>query len=80
MLADDEDEDSGCGGVRLQVGAAFLHAPKEDAEARVEELTGEAQGKLGELEGELGAVAGRLAELKATLYGRLGSGNINLEE
>ena len=80
MLADDDDEASGCAGVRLRVGAAFLHAPKDEAEARVEELAEEAKARLGGLEGELGGVRARLGELKAALYGRLGAGNINLEE
>ncbi|KAI8473035.1 MAG: hypothetical protein J3K34DRAFT_519222 [Monoraphidium minutum] len=77
MLADEEEGD---GGVRMLVGSAFLAAPKDDAEARVEELTQEAQARLAGHEEELGGVMARLAELKATLYGRLGSGNINLEE
>lgn len=62
------------------MGGAFFHTPKDDAEARVEALTEEAQARLGELQEELGGVGARLGELKATLYARLGSGNINLEE
>lgn len=80
MLADDEDEDSGCAGVRVRVGAAFLHTAKEEAEARVEELTGIAKERLAGLEGEADGVGARLSELKAALYARLGTGNINLEE
>lgn len=77
MLADDDEED---GGVRLRTGAAFLVAPKDDAEARVEALAEAARARLAALEEEAVGVAARLAELKATLYARLGHGNINLEE
>lgn len=78
MLADDDDGEDG--GVRMLVGAAFLHTPKDDAESKVEALTGEAQTLLAALHEELGGVTSRLADLKVALYARLGSGNINLEE
>ncbi len=77
MLADDDDEEPG---VRMQVGAAFFHTPKDDAEAAVEAATDEARSRLAGYEKEVAGVGARLGELKATLYARLGSGNINLEE
>ena len=81
VIADEEDDGgSGGGGVRLRVGTAFLHVPKEEAEERVEALSGEAKERLGHLQEEAGGVETKLAELKATLYARLGKGNINLEE
>jgi len=80
MLADDEEEEGGEPGVRMHVGAAFLHTAKDDAEARVEALTEAAQALLVKYNGELAGLQGQLAELKVVLYSRLGSGNINLEE
>lgn len=81
MLADDEDDGGdGPGGVRMLVGASFLHTPKEDAEAKVDQLTEEAKEKLAALGEEMSSLQARMAELKVVLYGRLGAGNINLEE
>lgn len=78
VLADDGDGDDGC--VRMLVGAAFLHTPKDAAEAEVERLTEEGREALAKLREEQSSVCARLAELKVVLYGRLGSSNINLEE
>ncbi|GBF97669.1 prefoldin subunit 4-like [Raphidocelis subcapitata] len=78
VLADDGDGDDGC--VRMLVGAAFLHTPKDDAEAEVERAAEEERARLAKLEEEQSGIEARLAELKVILYGRLGSGNINLEE
>ena len=74
-LADEDD----CGPtVRFVVGECFYHCPTEEAEARAEAALAAARADAAAAKAKCDEVAGRVAELKATLYARLGD-SINLE-
>ncbi|KAL6565670.1 Prefoldin subunit 4 [Orobanche hederae] len=65
--------------VRFQIGEVFAHVPRDDVEARIEEMK-EATGKnLEKLEEEKESIVAQMAELKKILYGKF-KDSINLED
>ncbi|KAL6560461.1 Prefoldin subunit 4 [Orobanche gracilis] len=65
--------------VRFQIGEVFAHVPRDDVEARIEDMK-EATGKnLEKLEEEKESVVAQMAELKKILYGKF-KDSINLED
>ncbi|KAL6557526.1 Prefoldin subunit 4 [Orobanche minor] len=65
--------------VRFQIGEVFAHVPRDDVEARIEEMK-EATGKnLQKLEEEKESIVAQMAELKKILYGKF-KDSINLED
>ena len=72
MLSDEEE-------ALFVVGECFLHLSNDEAEGRIEKLTGEVEERRAKFEAELETVNERMAELKTLLYGKFGN-SINLEE
>ncbi|KAL6498674.1 Prefoldin subunit 4 [Orobanche gracilis] len=65
--------------VRFQIGEVFAHVPRDDVEARIEDMK-EATGKnLEKLEEEKESVVAQMSELKKILYGKF-KDSINLED
>ncbi|KAL6514969.1 Prefoldin subunit 4 [Orobanche gracilis] len=65
--------------VRFQIGEVFAHVPRDDVEARIEEMkeaTGKNLEKLGE---EKESIVAQMDELKKILYGKF-KDSINLED
>lgn len=65
--------------IRFQVGEVFAHVPKEEVEARIEQMKEATGENLEKLEAEKDSVLAQMAELKRILYGKF-KDSINLEE
>lgn len=65
--------------IRFQIGEVFAHVPKEEVEARIEQMKEATGQNLEKLEAEKDSVLAQMAELKRILYGKF-KDSINLEE